>query len=285
MRNHHLLGMRTQPECVVLGVRDGVAPSLKPPVRIFVGTEPAQYRAERVFFRSIAQVRDPSRVYEIYLMKELAGFDPRGWLTGFTNYRFAIPHFAGGAGRAIYDDVDQTYLADPGELFDIDLSGHGFLALLDRDTSVMLIDCARMVSVWTLEAAQRERRESMEARARRVPSLWGQLDPAWHARDEEYVPGRSKLLHYTAIHMQPWQPFPRRYAYQRNPAGQVWVDMEHAANAAGYQVFSVSYPSAQYKALLAQVRWLAVANRRMDCVNRDRPSGLGRVRGSQVGKT
>src|SRR5215831_13561547 len=122
-------GARAQPECVVLGVRDGVTPSAKPPVRIFLGTELAQYRAERIFFWSIEQVRDPSRVYEIYLMKELAGFDRRGWLTGFTNYRFAISHFAGNSGRAIYNDVDQVYLADPGELFDSDLGGHGFLAL------------------------------------------------------------------------------------------------------------------------------------------------------------
>jgi hypothetical protein len=246
--------MRTQPECVVLGVQDGVSPSPQPPVRIFLGTEPAQYRAERVFFWSIEQVRDPGRVYEIYLMKELAGFDRRGWLTGFTNYRFAVPHFAGGSGRAIYNDVDQVYLADPGELFDTDLGGHGFLALSQRDTAVMLIDCARMASVWTREAAQGERRKAMEATARMIPELWGQLDPVWHARDAEYEPGRSKLLHYTAIHMQPWRPFPRRYAYQRNPVAHVWFDLERAAAAAGYQVFHRARPSAQYTALPAEIR-------------------------------
>src|SRR5215470_16475489 len=99
-------GMNAHPESVTLGVREGVTPSPKPPVRLFVGSEPAQYRAERVFFWSIEQVRDPSRVYEIYLMKELHGFDRRGWLTGFTNYRFAIPYFTGGVGKAIYNDVD-----------------------------------------------------------------------------------------------------------------------------------------------------------------------------------
>ncbi len=93
-------GMRARPERVVLGVKEGVPPSSKPTVRIFLGTEPAQHRAERIFVWSIEQVRDPSRVYEIHLMKELAGFDRRRWLTGFTNYRYAIPHFAGGKGRA-----------------------------------------------------------------------------------------------------------------------------------------------------------------------------------------
>src|ERR1051325_7061249 len=143
-------GTRAQPECVVLGVRDGVPATPKPPVRIFVGTEPVQYRAERVFFWSIEKVRDPGRIYEIHLMKDLVGFDRRGWLTGFTNYRFAIPHFAGASGKAIYNDVDQVYLGDPGELFDVDVGEHGFLALSDEDTSVMLIDCARMASISTI---------------------------------------------------------------------------------------------------------------------------------------
>jgi uncharacterized protein len=245
---------RTQPERVVLGVRSGVVPSPKPPVRIFVGSELAQYRAERVFFWSVEQVRDPGRVYEIYLMKELLGFDRRGWLTGFTNYRFAIPHFTRGVGRAIYNDADQIYLADPGELFDTDFNGHGFLALSDRDTSVMLVDCARMASVWTLAAAQHERRKTMEERARRAPGLWGPFEALWHARDAEYQPGQSKLIHYTAIHAQPWRPFPQRYAYQRNPVAHVWFDLERSADAASYQVFTAESPSAQYTALLARVR-------------------------------
>ena len=247
-------GVRAQPECVVLGVREGVAASPKPPVRIFLGTEAAQYRAERVFFWSIEQVRDPGRIYQIYLMKELAGFDRRGWLTGFTNYRFAIPDFAAGSGRAIYNDVDQVYLADPGELFDVDLREHGFLALSDEDTSVMLIDCGRMASVWTLAEAQSQRRSFMEANARRKAGLYGPLDPAWHARDTEYVPQRSKLLHYTAIHMQPWQPTPHRYAYQHNPVGDVWGALERAADAAAYQIFTAAQPSQQYKMLCAQIR-------------------------------
>jgi len=247
-------GIRTQPECVVLGVREGVAPSPKPPVRIFLGTEPAQYRAERVFFWSVEQVRDPSRIYEIYLMKDLVGFDRTRWLTGFTNYRLAIPDFAGGFGRAIYNDVDQVYLGDPGELFDADLGEHGFLALTDHDTAVMLIDCAQMASVWTLAEAQRRRRSFMEAKARAIPGLYGRLDPVWHARDGEYVPNRSKLLHYTAIHLQPWQPTPHRYAYQHNPAGQVWLDLERAADAAAYEIFTAAHPSEQYKILCTQIR-------------------------------
>ena len=52
---------REQPDCVVLAPLPGVTPSPLPPVRIFLGTEEGQYRAERVFVWSILQVRDPAR--------------------------------------------------------------------------------------------------------------------------------------------------------------------------------------------------------------------------------
>ena len=253
-------GMREQPTLVLLGVREGVRASSKPPVRIFLGTEPAQYRAERIFVWSIERVRDPSRVYEIHLMKELAGFDRRRWLTGFTNYRYAIPHFAGGVGRAIWNDVDQIYLIDPGELFDTEMADHGFLTIPRLsskrrvDSSVMLIDCARMAPVWPLRETQRESSKLLLDRALAVPGLWGDLAPEWNARDEEYEEGQSKLIHYTVLHTQPWQPLPKVFVYQRNAVGQVWYDLERSAGEAGYTVFSASHPSPQYTEMLSRLR-------------------------------
>jgi mitochondrial fission protein ELM1 len=235
--------------------------NILPPVRIFVGTEPAHYRAERLLLWSIEQVRDKSRIYEIYLMKDLAGFHRRWWLTGFTNYRFAIPHFAGDVGRAIYNDVDQIYLSDPAELFDREMGEHGFLSIANEspakrpiDSSVMLIDCARMASVWPLEAVQRGRKNALIRKALAVPGLWGRLEPEWNARDTEYVAGRSKVLHYTALHLQPWRPFPQRYVYQRNPVGHVWLDLERSADAAGYWHFSGGRPSKHYRELQLAVQ-------------------------------
>ncbi len=229
-------GDHPAPECVVLDVRPDVTPSAKQPVRLFLGTEAAQHRAERVYIWSIEQVRDPSRVYEIYLMNDLAGFERPGWKTGFTCYRFAIPHLAGATGRAIYNDVDQIYLADPGELFDTDMDGHGVLALDHKETSVMLIDCARMAPVWTLDLVRRGHKKPLRAKALAVPELWGKFAPEWNARDGEYVPGQSKLLHYTTLHAQPWRPFPQFLRYKDNPNAEVWLAMEQAADAEGFQV-------------------------------------------------
>lgn len=247
-------GLWEHPERLVLGVRDGVTPNGKPPVRIFLGTEPAQHRAEQIFVWSIEQVRDPARVYEIYLMKDLAGFARFGWLTGFTNYRFAVPYFAGGAGRAIYNDVDQIYLHDPGTLFDLPLEGHGVLAIAPGgrlDTSVMLIDCAQMISLWSIAEARRKRKNTLIRKAK-AAGVFGALAPGWNARDEEFVAGESGLLHYTTLHMQPWRPFPGRFVYQRNPVADVWLDLE--ADAAGFQLFSFARPSRSFLALTARLR-------------------------------
>jgi mitochondrial fission protein ELM1 len=243
---------RTQPECIVLPARRGAPPSGKPPVRIFLGTEPAQFRPERVFVWSIEKVRDPGRRYEIHLMKDLAGYRKWFWTTSFTNYRFAIPHYAGGRGRAIYNDEDQIYLADPGELFDLEMGGHGYLTISDRDTAVMLIDCERMAPVWTLDGAQRHRKHWMLDRGLRS-GLCGPLPPEWHARDdEEFDPQRSRLLHYTTLHTQPWRPFPERFVYREHPQGGLWFGLEREANQAGFQLFTRERPSQRWSRFRAE---------------------------------
>jgi hypothetical protein len=243
-------GLRPKPECVVMEPAPGGVVSDKPPVRIFLGTEPMQFRAERIFIWSIAQVRDPARRYEIYLMNDLAGFDRRGWKTGFTDYRYAIPALAGNHGRAIYNDVDQIYLGDPGELFDRDMKGKGVLGINERETSVMLIDCERMADVWRLAYAQEGRKHKFFRAQMHERDLWGPMPGAWNARDWEYQEGESKLLHYTTLQTQPWRPFPKELRYHDSPEGKIWFDMQTQADAAGYTVFTEEKPSRRCAAAL-----------------------------------
>jgi hypothetical protein len=245
---------RPHPTRVVLDVRPGHEAKELPPVRIFLGTEEAQYRAERIFFYSIEQVRDPGRVYEIYLMKNVVGFDRSKWRTGFTNYRYAIPEWAGGKGRAIYNDVDQIYLADPALLFDLEMGNHGYLAISAKDTSVMLIDCGRMVDLWNIETASTLGKHALIDKPSSTPGLWGELDGHWNARDQEYVEGRTRCLHYTALHQQPWHPFPEAYSYHPNPLAYVWYDLERAADEEGYEVFTSEAPSPDFAAAVTAVR-------------------------------
>lgn len=249
---HRGPGVRRQPECVRLDVVPAVAPCGKPPVRIYVGTEPAQYRAERTFVWSITKVRDPSRVYEIYLMKDLEGFDRRHWKTGFTCYRFAIPELAGGQGRAIYNDVDQIYLSDPAELFDMEMGPHGYLCLSRQETSVMLIDCARMAGIWRYADAQTKKKKHFRRAASDVPDCWGPMPGEWNARDSEYQPDRSKLLHFTTLQTQPWKPFPEQLRYREHRDSEVWDRLEREADVEGFTVFTKQRPSRRFSEIVEQ---------------------------------
>jgi hypothetical protein len=185
-------------------------------------------------------------------MRSLAGYRRWFWTTQFTNYRFAVAEYAGSQGRAIYNDVDQVYLSDPAELFDLDMGVHGFLTLSPRDTSVMLIDCQRLAEVWTIKDARKHRKHWMLGRAQAREGLAGPLPPEWNARDYEYTPGRSKLVHFTTIHLQPWRPFPERFVYRDNPHGDLWFELEEEADRAGFHVFDRAQPSDRWRSLEAQ---------------------------------
>jgi hypothetical protein len=247
-------GMNTEPEVIRLDVVPGVTPNGKPPVRIFLGTENAQFRPERVFVWSILQVRDPARVYEIHLMKDLKGIDRTGWKTGFTNYRYTIPTLAGGQGRAIYNDVDQIYLADPGILFDLDMKGAGMLGITERETSVMLIDCGKMVQYWRMEDVWSNKRHRHFRAITHDNNLWGKLPGEWNARDDEFSAGNSCCFHFTTLQTQPWRPLPDQLRYRPHPDGAVWFDLEAQADRAGFTVFTKDRPSQQFIELLELYR-------------------------------
>lgn len=232
-------------------MQPGIVASGKAPVRIFVGTEPAQFRAERVLIWSIIKHRDPARRYEIYLMKDLVAFNRHDWKTGFTCYRYGVPALAGGTGRAIYNDVDQIYLTDPAALFDLDMHGKGQLGINGRESSVMLLDCELMSRIWHYADAQRGEKHKKFRAAVHAAGLWGPLPGVWNARDGEYVAGESKLLHFTTLQTQPWQPFPRQLRYQPHPLSETWGILERGADAAGFTVFTKEQPSQRFIELLA----------------------------------
>ncbi len=224
--------------------------SESPPVRMFLGTEASQWRAERVFLWSVGRHADPRRRYEITRMADLPEFDTRGWTTGFTNYRFGIPDFCAGAGRAIYNDVDQIYLADAGVLFDLPLTSHGFLARSDSETSVMIMDCAGQRRVWNLEAARRRTKKQLHRAAARAATTRGPLDARWNARDGEHDDRRPGVLHFTTLHTQPWRPFPHHFVYEPHPREALWRALEDEANRAAFELYRGDRPSASFAAWL-----------------------------------
>ena len=233
----------------VFEARDGPGSELAP-VRMFLGTEPSQWRAERVFLWSVGRFADPRRRYEITRMANLPDFDTRGWTTGFTNYRFGIPDFCEGVGRAIYNDVDQIYLADAGLLFDLPLAPHGFLARSDSETSVMMMDCAGQRGIWNVETARRYSKKQLHRAAARAATTRGPLDARWNARDGEHDDARPGVLHFTTLHTQPWRPFPHHFVYEPHPLQSIWSALEDEANEAGFELYREGRPSASFASWL-----------------------------------
>lgn len=239
-------GAYSAPEQFVLEPAAGVAPSGKPPVRIFVGTAPAQFRVERVFVWSIVKHRDPARRYEIFLMKDLVGFD-----SDSTFYRYAVPTLAGGKGKAIYNDVDHIYLDDPAEMFDLEMHGKGQLGIDERETSVMLLDCERMSSIWRYADAQSGGEHAKFRAVVHARDLWGPLPGTWNGRDGAHVGGTSKLLHFFTSETKPWRLLPRRRRNEPPPFGEEWHALEGEADAAGFTTFTKDQPSRRFTELLA----------------------------------
>ncbi|MGK2913436.1 MAG: mitochondrial fission ELM1 family protein, partial [Porticoccaceae bacterium] len=68
----------------------------------------------------------------------------------------------------------------------------------------------------------------------------------------------SQLLHYTTLHLQPWQPTPEQYSYHPHPLGELWLRLEREADIDGYQPFSRAQPSAGYHRLMAEQHGAAV---------------------------
>ena len=228
-------GIHARPPVIHLAPLAGVKPDGKPAVRIFLGTEPAQRRAERVFIFAVEKMRNPARAYEIHLMTDIAGLDRSAWKTGFTNYRYCIPEWAGGEGRAIYNDVDQIYLADPAEMFDMDLGGKGIAAVTAEENSVMLIDCAKMKPLWTMADIKAGKSHGHFKSIVTANKLLAPLPGPWNARDGEYPVNESKCIHYTTLHTQPWEPFPDQLRYGESPVASAWHDLEREADRTGYQ--------------------------------------------------
>jgi hypothetical protein len=242
-------GYRQSPVLVRLNPEPGAATSSKPPVRIYVGTESKQYRAERLLVWSILTVRDTARSYEIYLMKDLVGFKRRGWNSAFSGYLYAIPALAEGAGRAIYNDVNQIYLNDPAELFDCDMQGAAVLGCDDHKTSVMLLDCHKLSALWTLQEAKEQHKPVYFDQQVHALESWGLLPSNWNADDLLSEPVTTNVLYCVGLADQSRQTVADMT--QSSASAEHSLDeMERAADNVHFTLFTEDHPSARYQQLL-----------------------------------
>ena len=130
---------------------------------------------------------------------------------------------------------------------------------LPRDRPRRLLgDAARLRAHGRRSGASSARSAASKAELLRealaIPGLYGPLAGDWNARDGEYQAGRSKLLHYTTLHTQPWRPFPAQLVYQENAHADLWHDLEREADAAGFEPFTRARPSARFVELGSPTR-------------------------------
>jgi hypothetical protein len=158
-----------------------------------------------------------------------------------------IPRLAGYKGRAIYVDADMLVFGDIAEIWDLPMNGcRVHCSRQDeppaqwrdnshfqpgRQMSVMLLDCARLD--WDIEAIVRGL-DSGEFTYEQLmfdlcvvpPGEIGEAIPREWNSLEHFEPGRTRLLHFTDMGMQPWR-------HNHNPRGPIWRAFYREAIEAG----------------------------------------------------
>ena len=212
---------------------------------VVIGTQPAQYVAQRVLEYSIA--KSASSEVDVRPMRQtrraIGG-------TQFGFVRFGVPHACGFRGRGIYLDADQVMLGDVHELAaqleaphaigivrDIEGTFDGKPVAPRNETSMMVLDCEKLGD-WNpdtmfdkvvpndapLAAGQIHYKDFMRL-AWVDPETIQSIDPRWNHYN--VVRDDTKLIHYSHVRAQPWKRPEHAYA-------DFWAGWLSDAIGAGY---------------------------------------------------
>lgn len=219
------------------------------PIRIFVGTDERMGASDLALAHSIDKHR--SGPVELHWMRAgtppfdswdigrppLRPYSGRGWATDFTCFRFAVPELANFKGKAIYVDTDMLFLADPYELFNTRTRKPWESAGSRTDVSV--INCAlfHRLEFWPSIADMRTSGHGIRDYTNLLHKhnyRGTAIDPQWDCLDGRgYHPTKTKLLHFTNMRTQPWEPYPDIFPYDQphpHPAVcQLWFDCHKEA--------------------------------------------------------
>jgi hypothetical protein len=219
------------------------------PMRVFCGCDESQIVAARVLEYSIR--KHASRPVRFYPMLNLPTPVPKDQKnrgrTGFSFSRFHIPKLAGYKGRGLYVDADMQVFGDMAELWEIPFDGAKVMCTRQdeppeqwkgsswfhpgRQLSVMMLDCERLdwdinEIVGGLDEGRYDYQQLMFELCIVDPDeINDNIPPVWNHL-EHYVPGETKLLHYTVVPTQPWKN-------DKNPLKTLWEPEFQEARAAG----------------------------------------------------
>ena len=210
------------------------------PVRVFVGSEPAQSLAVDVLEFSIKKhaslTTEVVPLYEARIEVPTPRRPENRPRTPFSFQRFFIPQLCGFTGRAIYVDSDMQVFRDIAELWSVPFEEADLLAAREPGASgrrpqfsVMLLDCERLA--WDVRDLVRRldagefTYETLMYEMKAAKAVRAGIDPRWNSL-ERYDEGETALLHYTDMPRQPWLS-------RDNPLAHLWVRDLIEAVAAG----------------------------------------------------
>lgn len=247
------------------------------PARVFIGTDATQMLGAKIFEYTVRQHSTLSVVFDaMQSVRSPMPKDPKNQpRTEFSFNRFAIPQLAGYTGRGLYVDADMQVFHDLRELWEMPFENGSTVMYAPpshpkrtKQTSVMLLDCGHLRwnlvdIVKDLDAGRYDYHSLMKDIVLEpegtvlpaIPTDWNSL--------EEYVPGRTRLIHYTDTNTQPW-------VSRRNPNGGLWMQALCNALADGF----VTEADIQQAAGMGNVRPSLPMQLR---VNRERWPMFGRV--------
>jgi lipopolysaccharide biosynthesis glycosyltransferase len=163
----------------------------------------------------------PVRVLHTYDMTFPVPKDPKNASrTGFSFARFAIPKMVGFEGLGLYLECDQIVFRDVTELFQLPFNGATVLRPKNQ-ASVILIDCNSVRwevegVVGGLDAGSYSYSDLMEKLCVEAPfKISCSIPSEWNSL-EKYEPGKTALLHYTNMAIQPW----RKWGH---PLTSLWI--------------------------------------------------------------
>lgn len=199
-------------------------------IKVFVGTEPNQRRAERVLEYSIRK-HTTSDVDITFMRSGDPGWDD--WdghgPTQFTLFRFAIPELMGFEGTAIYLDCDMLVLDDISKLADQARMQRWCKNSDPQGDCVSVIDCQAVKAVgWpAIEVLKLGALRKWDLRHRLNMVISNTIPREWNHCDR-YEPKYTKLIHFTALDTQPWHPEPgREYGIHPDAAAEAkWLEYE-----------------------------------------------------------
>lgn len=203
-------------------------------IRIFIGNEPGNEKAEKALHYSI--IKNCSSPIEIHWMSDKyknsiwdnwnKGRDNRlqnsgtGWKTNFSVFRWVIPEICGFKGKAIYLDIDQLVLKDIRQMFELEMGNNAVLSITPERTDVMLMNCEKFNNpIWPSVSKMKPSGKHQKSYRKIVQENLGigQLDLMYNCLDgKDFDKNKTRLVHYTKMSTQPWHPFPNAMTYKEH---------------------------------------------------------------------